>query len=165
MKHSNLLIPEVNDDDQPTFAAWLRQSRTGVRAGHVDASAIPFRIGLANQTGIDLIDPRTVVCVEGSRNYSLFHIAGRKPYTVSYSLGRFEVMLRQPFFMRVHKRFIVNLMEVTRYVKKGGILLMSNGLEVPLSSSKRKVFLEWLQTGCTFGINGEDIAGSQVSED
>lgn len=102
-----------------------------------------------------------VVCVEGNRNYSLFHIMGRKPYTVSYSLGRFEGTLTQPFFMRVHKRFIVNLLEVTRYVKKdGGTLQMSNGLEVPLSSSKRKVFLEWLQAGGTFGINGEDNSGS-----
>jgi two-component system, LytTR family, response regulator len=155
VKAVSLLIQGLDKDVVSSLSLWLGNTCAGAQVSQIEAPPIPSRIGLASQSAIELIDPRTVVCVEGNRNYSLFHVVDKKPYTVSYSLGRFEAQLTQPYFMRVHKRFIVNLLEVKRYEKKeGGTLQMSNGMQIPVSPSKRKAFLGWVLAGGEFGMNG-----------
>lgn len=160
MRSYSILLQGLHEDALSALSSWLGEASPGARLSHYDAFSAPARIGLANQGAIELIDPRTVVCVEGSRNYSIFHVAKGKSYTVSYSLGRFEGHLPPAYFMRVHKRFIVNLYEVVRYVKKdGGALLLSNNMEVPLSPTKRKDLLDWIQRGGIIDTNGGDKNG------
>ena len=155
MKSLSFLLHGVHEDAASSLADWLGQFSTGARMSPFDASSSPSRIGLANHGAIEIIDPLSVVCVEGSRNYSVFHLANGRSVTVSYSLGRFDGQLPSPYFLRVHKRYIVNLLEVVRYVKKdGGILAMSNDMEIPISAVRRKEFLDWVHRG---GNGSKDV--------
>lgn len=148
MRSYSLLLQGVNEDILPSLSNWLGNASPEARLSLYEVFPAPARIGLPSQGVIELIDPRTVVCVEGSRNYSVFHGANGRSHTVSYSLGRFDGQFLPAYFMRVHKRYIVNLYEVMRYVKKdGGTLCMSNDMEVPVSPAKRKELLDWIQQG------------------
>lgn len=162
MRSLSFLLQGVHEDAATSLADWLGRFSPGARMSPFDPSSSPSRLGLANQGAIEIIDPLSVVCVEGSRNYSIFHLAKGKSVTVSYSLGRFDGQLPSTCFLRVHKRFIVNLLEVVRYVKKdGGILEISNGMEIPMSAARRKEFLEWVHRGG----NGMKDADRRVDEE
>ena len=49
-----------------------------------------------------------------------------------------------PFFIRVHHSYIVNLNEVTKYVRgEGGYLVMTDGSTVNVSRSRKDSLMKW----------------------
>ena len=49
------------------------------------------------------------------------------------------MMLRNYPFQRVHQSFLVNLMCVRRYIKKGkGHLILNTGISIPVARSKKE---------------------------
>jgi two-component system, LytTR family, response regulator len=62
---------------------------------------------------------------------------------VSKPLAEFETRLMKHNFFRVHKSHIINLHEVTRYVRgEGGYVVMSNDETVPVSRIRKDDFLK-----------------------
>ena len=52
------------------------------------------------------------------------------------------------FFIRVHNSYLVNLNEVTKYIRgEGGYLIMSNNSTVNVSRSRKEMLLSKLQPG------------------
>ncbi len=48
------------------------------------------------------------------------------------------------FFIRVHHSYVVNLNEVTKYIRgEGGQLIMSNGNSVNVSRSRKDSLMRW----------------------
>lgn len=59
-----------------------------------------------------------------------------------------EELLEEYSFVRVHSSFLVNLHEVSKYVKgEGGYLILSDGSKVSVSSRGKKLLLAKLQPG------------------
>ena len=59
-----------------------------------------------------------------------------------------EEMLEDYSFLRVHHSYIVNLNEISKYVKgEGGYLVMSDGSSVDVSRSRKEILLQKLQPG------------------
>ena len=51
------------------------------------------------------------------------------------------------FFVRVHHSFIVNIKEVTKYVRgEGGYVIMSDESSVNVSRSRKEVLLKWFRS-------------------
>lgn len=107
------------------------------------------RLALPTQREIEFVPVSLIIRVEGFKNYSTFHIRGRRPVTVSKNLIGFERVLPESLFFRVHKSHIVNLLCVVRYRKQGGgVLQMEDASEAPVSSGRREALFERLgQTG------------------
>jgi two-component system LytT family response regulator len=65
---------------------------------------------------------------------------------VSKTLKHFENLLKESSFARVHKSYLVNVNEVVKYKKgKGGSVILSNGKEVLVSSSKKANLLSYFK--------------------
>jgi two-component system LytT family response regulator len=48
------------------------------------------------------------------------------------------------YFVRVHHSYIVNMNEVSKYVRgDGGYLLMSDGSNISISRSRRESLIKW----------------------
>ena len=57
-------------------------------------------------------------------------------------------MLEEHSFLRVHHSYIVNLNEISKYVKgEGGYLVMSDGSSIDVSRSRKEILLQKLQPG------------------
>jgi two-component system, LytTR family, response regulator len=67
---------------------------------------------------------------------------------VSKILKDVEEMLGEYSFLRVHHSHIINLNEISKYIKgEGGYLVMSDGSTVDVSRSRKEILLQKLQPG------------------
>jgi two-component system LytT family response regulator len=78
-------------------------------------------------------------------NYTEIYFKNTKKL-VSKTLKHFENLLKESSFARVHKSYLVNVNEVVKYKKgKGGSVILSNGKEVLVSSSKKANLLSYFK--------------------
>jgi two-component system LytT family response regulator len=64
---------------------------------------------------------------------------------VTRSLKEFEELLTPKGFFRVHHSHIVNLNQITRYVRgEGGYVVLSDGASVDVSRRRKEEFLQVL---------------------
>ena len=89
---------------------------------------------------------KEIVRAEAESNYTIFYMSNGKKQVVSRTMKEFEEVLTNHNFFRVHKSHIVNLNFVSRYVKgDGGTLVLTDGTEVEVASSKKAALLTKLQ--------------------
>lgn len=104
------------------------------------------RIALPTMEGLQLIPIDSIVSCSSSSNYSIFHLKDNQKITVSRTLKETEEMLEEHSFIRVHNSFVVNLNEISKYVKgEGGYLVMSDGTTIDVSRSKKEILFQKLQ--------------------
>ncbi|AWV99030.1 LytR/AlgR family response regulator transcription factor [Arcticibacterium luteifluviistationis] len=72
---------------------------------------------------------------EADVNYTHIHLQNGEQHTVSCTLKRFEEMLENTSFLRIHRSYIVN----PRHIKKSNRneVLMSDGLRLPVARRRR----------------------------
>ena len=103
------------------------------------------RITIPQQDGFEVIDVADIVFCKADDNYTEIHLANSKKL-VSKTLKHFEDILTKYSFVRIHKSYLVNINEVTRYKKgKGGSVLVSNGKEILVSASKKANLLSYFK--------------------
>ena len=90
----------------------------------------------------DLIIPvEDVIMLSGSCNYTIFLLTGSRKIILSRSLKNFEQILAKFKFVRVHKRYLINMDQVERYDKNNCTVIMSESLYATVSR-RRKVYFE-----------------------
>ncbi len=86
-----------------------------------------------------------VHCVSDS-NYTILTLKDRQKVVASRTLKEIEELLEDYHFLRVHHSNLVNLNEVTKYIKgEGGYLVMSDGSSINVSRSRKEGLLKKLQ--------------------
>ena len=64
------------------------------------------------------------------------------------TLKFYEELLAESGFLRVHKSHLINLEHVSKYARgKGGVITMTNGMEISVSPQKKDLFLEQFERG------------------
>jgi two-component system LytT family response regulator len=100
------------------------------------------RIALPSAEGLDFVVPTDIVRCESQSNYTMVHFANKRKVLVSRTLKEIEEMLVGHGFFRVHHSHLINLNNMVRYVKgSGGYLVMDDGIEVPVSRSRKESLL------------------------
>jgi two-component system, LytTR family, response regulator len=105
-----------------------------------------FKLALSTNEGTFLFEPREIVVLEGSSNYTKFYFANQKTLIVSKTLKEYEDILLDHHFLRVHKSFLVNKDHVLK-VDKEGILELSNHMQIPVSRRRKAEILQWFKQG------------------
>lgn len=111
-----------------------------------------FRKGLNNQfqkialpslEGITFIDLRNIIRCEASESYTIFHLEDKSRIVVSKSLNKYEKLLSDSFFYRIHDKHLINLHHVKKYVRgKGGNVLLTDGFSADVSVRRKEDFLQ-----------------------
>ena len=100
------------------------------------------KITLPQQDGFDVIETADILYCKADDNYTEIYLTNNKRKVISKTLKYFEDLLAENGFARVHKSYLVNLNEVTKYVKgKGGSVVLSNGKQIMVSASKKAKLL------------------------
>lgn len=103
------------------------------------------KIAIPTVEGFELISVDQVITCEADDNYTHFLLKAKKELIASRTLKEIEEQLREfPNFVRVHHSYMININEVTKYVRgEGGYLLMSDGSTVNVSRSRKDALLKY----------------------
>jgi two-component system, LytTR family, response regulator len=103
------------------------------------------KIAVPTSEGFELIPADQVVYCEASDNYTYLFLKNKSKTIACRTLKEMEEQLQDfNFFVRVHHSYIVNLNEVTKYVRgEGGYLVMSEGSTVNVSRSRKESLMKW----------------------
>ncbi|MBT8257987.1 MAG: LytTR family DNA-binding domain-containing protein [Bacteroidia bacterium] len=102
------------------------------------------KITIPQQDGFEVLETADILYCKADDNYTEIYLNNNKRKVVSKTLKYFEETLGDSGFARVHKSFLVNVNEVTKYVKgKGGSVILSNGKEIMVSASRKAQLLSY----------------------
>lgn len=103
------------------------------------------RLLIATDKGIEVLDKKKIVRLEGDRNYTIIHSQGNKPLLTAKTLKEYEEQLEGGDFFRVYQSHLINLNFVVRYLRgRGGKLELSDGTILPVSREKKQALLSVL---------------------
>ena len=108
-------------------------------------SAALQKIAVPTSDGLLFIRTDEIIRLESERNYTDFHLTNNRTVVVTRSLKEYEELLTPLGFFRVHHSHIVNLNQITRYVRgEGGYVILSDGSNVDVSRRRKEEFLSLL---------------------
>jgi two-component system, LytTR family, response regulator len=111
---------------------------------NVQKTSTPNEMKLCIPTlkGFVILKLEDIIVCEAEKNYTIIHLHGKKPLTVSRPLLEYEKILEGTTFLRIHRTYLINLQHVKEYHRgEGGVVIMSNGAEVEISRRKKEQFL------------------------
>jgi two-component system LytT family response regulator len=74
------------------------------------------------------------------------HTTENEHILVSRTLREFDDMFSESGFYRIHKSYLVNMVQARRFEKQeGGYIVLKNGSKIPVASRKREELLELLE--------------------
>ena len=101
-----------------------------------------MRLCLPTMKGFIVLKLDDIIYCEAERSYTVFHLEGNKTVMVSKPLFDYDNLLKDTFFLRIHKSFLINLHHVKEYQRgEGGIVIMSDNAEIEVSRRKKDQFL------------------------
>jgi len=103
------------------------------------------RIAIPTFEGFELIPADDVIRCEADDNYTHLFLKNGVKITACRTLKEMEEQLQDfHHFIRVHHSYLVNLNEVSKYVRgEGGYLVMSDGSVVNVSRSRKDALMKW----------------------
>jgi len=107
------------------------------------------KIAVPTAEGFELISADQLVNCEASENYTHLYLKNKTKITACRTLKDMEELL-QDFgnFIRIHHSYIVNLNEVSKYIRgEGGYLVMSDGSTINVSRNRKELLLKKFQPG------------------
>jgi two-component system, LytTR family, response regulator len=102
------------------------------------------KIAVPTTEGFELIPADQLVRCEAFDNYTHLYLKNKTRIVACRSLKEVEEQLHIfTSFIRVHNSYLVNLNEVTKYIRgEGGYLIMSDGSSVIVSRSRKDALLK-----------------------
>jgi len=103
------------------------------------------KIAVPTSDGFELIPADQVIHCEANDNYTHLFLKNKTKIIACRTLKEMEEQLQDfPFFVRVHHSYLVNLNEVTKYIRgEGGYLVMSDGSTVNVSRSRKESLMKY----------------------
>lgn len=96
------------------------------------------RIALPMLNGLELVSTTEILVLEAERAYTNIKLKNGENKLVSKRLKLFEDLLsNRENFKRVHRSYLVNMNEVNRYAKADSLLILNDGVEVPVSKEHK----------------------------
>lgn len=112
---------------------------------NLQSSTGKHKIALPTSDGLTFINVNDIIRCQADGSYTHFFFKDRKKILVSKKIKEYEELLSPYNFVRVHHSHLVNLDEVTKYVRgDGGYVVMSDGETVYVSKRKKEDFMSAL---------------------
>jgi two-component system, LytTR family, response regulator len=105
-------------------------------------TAYPSRLVIPTSDGREYLNPNDIIRIEADRSYSWFFINDKRKILVSRHLKEYQDLLNDRNFFRPHNSHLINLDFVKKFVRTdGGYIEMSDGAQIPISRSRKDLFL------------------------
>lgn len=108
-----------------------------------DEAYLDQKLTIHQHTGVKFIRLRDIVYLNATSGYTDIHLADGSLITATKPIRRFEALLDQRWFFRVHKSYIIGLLHFREYVSENGDQIrMNNGELLPISRYRLPDFME-----------------------
>jgi two-component system LytT family response regulator len=133
-------VHKVQVQKNPPFAEQFRILMDQIQ--HKETSIA--KIAVPTSEGFELILADQIIRCEADSNYTHLFLKNRTSIVACRTLKEMEEQLHDfNYFLRVHHSYIVNLNEVTKYIRgEGGYLIMADGSTVNVSHSRKDALLK-----------------------
>ena len=134
VKKAGDIIEKTHQESNFQLLLQNLQSNTGMH-----------KIALPTSEGLTFINVHDIIRCQADGSYTHFFFKSQKKLLVSKKIKEYEELLSPYNFVRVHHSHLVNLDEVTKYVRgDGGYVVMSDGETVYVSKRKKEDFMSAL---------------------
>lgn len=104
------------------------------------------KLSISAVDGIYFLNIRDIVRFEAEDNYTHIFLSTGERITASKTIKSYEDLMSPVNFYRVHKRHMINLNFIRKFVKgEGGYLIMEDGIKIDVSRRRRGPFMERLK--------------------
>lgn len=136
----------VNALDRTRTRMTSNKEKTSQIVNQTFQSEKPDQLALPTLEGYSIVKLEDIIRCEADGNYTRFHLSGQRNILVSKTLKEYDELLTNQGFCRVHHKHLVNLNHCTKYIKgDGGLITMSDGVDVEVSKRKKENFLTLLK--------------------
>lgn len=99
-------------------------------------------ITLSTSESFEYIAVRDIIRCEAQGAYTRFFIRNKSPLLVSKTLKEYEPLLQPYDFFRTHQSHLINMHDVSRFVKAdGGYVELKDGAKIGVARTRREEFL------------------------
>ncbi len=103
------------------------------------------KIVIKTTENIHLIEISSITHCQSDTVYTTIYTTGDEAILSSKPIKDYDEMLVAFGFFRVHRSFLINLAHIRRFEKReGGVIILTNGFEIPVASRKREEFISLL---------------------
>lgn len=96
--------------------------------------------------GIYFVNIRDIVRFEAEDNYTHIFLSNNERITACKTIKSYEDLLGPMNFFRVHKRYMINLNYMRKYIRgDGGYVIMEDNTEIEVSRRRRAPFIDLLR--------------------
>jgi two-component system LytT family response regulator len=103
------------------------------------------KIAVPTAEGFELIPADEILRCEADDNYAHIFLKSKRKITACRTLKELEEQLQDfSHFVRVHHSYLININEVSKYIRgEGGYVIMSDGTSVNVSRSRKDALMKW----------------------
>lgn len=131
---------------QKIKSAEINRQNYQILKSNMDPSNKVVKVAVPFSDGIKFISSNQIIYLRADGPYSEIFLKNGSKELVSRHLKEFERILIRAGFFRNHRSYLINLNEVTQFVRRdGGYLLMSNNEQLPISSDKKEELISAIE--------------------
>ena len=110
--------------------------------------SLDHRIVFATQQEIVFSWLRNLIRVDADQNFSYVKLADQsQPLRIAKNIGEYEKQLEgYEQIMRVHRSHLINLFQVKKFLPKDCMIVMTDGLKIPVAGNRREELLKRLNS-------------------
>ena len=113
---------------------------------HLNNPNVFEKMSISAVDGIYFVSIKDIVRFEAEDNYTHIFLTNGDRITASRTIKAYEDMLQTMNFYRVHKRHVINLNYMRKFIKgDGGYLVMDDGKKIEVSRRRRPAFMEQMR--------------------
>lgn len=117
----------------------------GILLQKINNPAGTYKLALPTMEGLQIIPADDIIYCGSDSNYTTIYLKNKQKVVVPRTLKEIEELLEDHPFIRAHHSYLVNLNEISKYVKgEGGYLVMNDGSQIDVSRSRRELLLKKL---------------------
>ncbi len=130
----------------PVYKASQIDKRIDLFNRHMNNPNQFEKISISAVDGIYFVNIKDIVRFEAEDNYTHIFLTGGDRITASKTIKAYEDLLLSMNFYRVHKRHVINLNYMRKFIKgDGGFLIMDDGKKIEVSRRRRPAFMEQMR--------------------
>lgn len=100
------------------------------------------KIAVPSSKGVLFLDEAEIIRCEACGRYTVLYLEGNRKMTITRTMKEVEAMLNPQIFFRIHHSHIINLTMTKGYHRRdGGLVELTDGSFVEISSSRKDGFL------------------------
>jgi two-component system, LytTR family, response regulator len=104
------------------------------------------KMSISAVDGIYFVNIKDIVRFEAEDNYTHIYLHNGEKVTASRTIKSYEDLLAPFNFYRVHKRHVINMNFMRKFVKgDGGYVIMDDNMKIEVSRRRRPAFMEQLR--------------------